>query len=205
MKTLILAFAIALPALSHAQATTHPASQFVQDMSEKVERILAGKGDASSKLRPLCALMRNSVYLGYIGGVWLGKYAQYATDQQGVAEFMKLLPSILANQVMEKMDGNTTGSVDVRAGAADRGSGVFAVDVTVHTNNGNPYSGKAIVHFADGRYTVMDGEYFNFSGVRYLARDYQRKLKAAQAKNPTQPVSQVVQDIANVEGFVRCP
>ena len=80
-----------------------------------------------------------------------------------------------------------------------------AVDVTIHNSAGNPYSGKVLVRMSRGHMVVFDGEYFGFSGVAFLASDYQNRLNTAASANPNTPVSALVQQMMNEKGFIHCP
>lgn len=182
----------------------HPASVFLQDAVTKAEAVVAGKGDDASKVAPLCAIMKNTASAGYIGGIWLGNYANLASDQAGVKAFVALIPSIAMSKILPSLSNAGSAGIVISTTATERNPTTWAVPARV-TANGSTYNVQIIVRMINGKMRVIDGEYFGFSGVGYLKPDYQKKFDAAYQSNRLTPVSDVVKALSSASGFVRCP
>ena len=122
------------------------------------------KGDDASKIGPLCSLLSSNVAMQTLAQEWLGSYINMASDQQGVAAFEHLMPSILIMLAKSKLGLFGGAGIDVSSSSSERSPGEFSVPVTVHTANGRSMSGNAIVMQINGHFRLVDAEYLFFSG-----------------------------------------
>jgi len=186
-------------------AAAHPASAFVAQTLLAGRQIMELKSDDERKVQ-MCNLLNTRVHSGYIAGEWLGQFANLKRDSVAVMEFRRMIPSILISMAVGR-GGNKTfeGSFKVGQTAKARGNGYYAVRVQVTTDN-KTYSGTAVVLAQKGKFRVVDVEYLGFSGVRYMGRDYQKKLRESYNRNPNRsmPVSELVAEIKNDTDFIDC-
>ncbi len=182
----------------------NPASAFLQDAVTKMDGVLAGKGDAASKAKAMCAIFKNTASSGYIGGIWLGNYRTLASDQAGVKAFVAMIPSLIMTKAMPNLSGATAGSIIVSPQATERKPGLWAVAIKA-TSGGKTYNATAVVRAINGTMQLIDGEYLGFSGVNYFKGDYQKLFDDAARTNASTPVSQVVNDLMSDKDYVNCP
>jgi hypothetical protein len=186
-------------------AAADPASIFVSRTLMSGKQIMELKSEDDRK-EQMCALLQNKVHSGYIATHWLGKFKDLKRDAEAVVEFRRMIPSILMTTAITN-GGNSAfeGKFKVSNKATKRGNGYFAIDVQVKTDRKN-YNGKVIVLEQKGVYRMVDVEYFGFSGVDYMGRDYQRILKEKYNRNPkrSMPVSELIADIKNENNFIDC-
>lgn len=200
---LVLAFSVSVSADVVIDAP-NPASTFLQTAVTKLDGVLAGKGDAASKANAMCAIFKDTVSSGYIGGIWLGNYRTLASDQAGVKAFVAMVPSLVMTKAMPNISGATAGSIVVSPQATERKPGLWAVAIKA-TTGGKTYNATAIVREVNGTMRLIDGEYLGFSGVNYFKNDYKKLFDDASRTNSSTPVSQVVHDLMSDKDYVNCP
>jgi ABC-type transporter MlaC component len=200
---LVLAFSVSVSADVVIDAP-NPASTFLQAAVTKLDGVLAGKGDAASKANAMCAIFKDTVSSGYIGGIWLGNYRTLASDQAGVKAFVAMVPSLVMTKAMPNISGATAGSIVVSPQATERKPGLWAVAIKA-TTGGKTYNATAIVREVNGTMRLIDGEYLGFSGVNYFKNDYKKLFDDASRTNSSTPVSQVVHDLMSDKDYVNCP
>jgi hypothetical protein len=180
-----------------------PAADFTQNMLTQGEQILTLKSD-TQKAAQFCALVKNGVDTARVADNWLGPFTA-SPDKAGVAKFRKLVPSVIVGKLMLALNKSGGGTFAVEPTQTDRGNGTIEVVISVHTNSGNPYQGKAVVAPNAKAFKLVDIEYQSFSAVDYLAKDYQRRMTNEAAVNPKTAVSEVNKQIVGEASFVKCP
>lgn len=200
MKRYILS---AVLLVSSSAFAISPISKQVNDAVQKGIGILAEKSVPQQQTE-MCSLMKEVVASSVIAPQLLGNYAQLATDKAGIAEFTKLIPSMLATKLIGYKDKASGMTVDVDQDATDRGNGLYGVGVTLHASNGNPYNATLVIGKFKSGYQLVDGEYMGFSAVSYMANDFQQKLDGKYQTDPRTPVSDLNKDILADKNFVNC-
>lgn len=190
---------------TRASADVAGANQFLQSLGNQIEHALATKGGTAEKIPSLCSIFRTNAASEVAASVWLGGYMNTPGDQAGVDAFVDLVPSVILTIAMPQLSGVSGGAIDVSTNVQQRMNGDFATAITIHKANGSTLDGAAVVRKIGASYKLVDIEYLGLSGVHFYSRNIQSKLRSAASRNPSHPVSQLVQDEISSSDFVRCP
>lgn len=194
---LILTFSVSLPAFAARDAV----SQATATIVEEAMTILSLKTE-QERFTQLCGLLERKLQNDEIAGVWLGQYQNIATDQSGVREFQRLIPSIVMTKLMQGLGSSQiSGSVTVDESSTDKGNGVYEVSVSIDTGE-KTYTGTAVMKNKANVFRLMDGRYMGFSVVDYLKSEYQDYLAE---EGGTTPVTGMVTRIKADPDFKQCP
>lgn len=180
----------------------HPASVAVTRALDEGARILDMSG--SSKKRAMCRFISRHIDSSGIANRWLGNYRNLERDRSGVRAFVKAAPSLMVTKAFPKMDDlGDGGTYSVNPNATRRSDGNFSVAVSITTNSGKNYSGRAIV---SSRNKIVDVEYLGFSGVNYVGRDIKKELDAYYRRDTGRslPASEFVRNLTQKSDYIAC-
>jgi len=194
VKFIILSLSLLVASVAHAGP-----AEVVGASVGKMLKILASGGSEASKVSGLCTLARQQVESNTIGAELLGRqFRTLARDQEGVRNFMRLVPSILVSEFYNRLSGLGT-DYTVNPNLIAKGSSRVGVQIMVGNKRlvvtANKTTGK-----------VLDVEYRGFSLVNNKKAEYQRDMNAwlNRGGSNSLPVTQLVNSLINSGNLIRC-
>ncbi|MBX3021959.1 MAG: ABC transporter substrate-binding protein [Bdellovibrionales bacterium] len=162
----------------------------------KVLQVMQNPSD-SARATGLCQLARTYVDSQTIGADLLGRqYMTLPNDQDGVRQFMALVPSIIVSEFYDRLDGLGT-EYTVNPNLIPKGSSRVGVQVTVGSK-------RLTVTANRGNNKVLDVEYMGISMVNNKRFEYQRDLQRWLGGGNPKPVTQLVNSLINSRALIRC-
>lgn len=190
MKKIILVLSVMM-----ASAAQAGPAEAVSDTIGKMLNILAS-GSEATKVSGLCRLARQQIEVVQIGADLLGyQYYNSPTDQNGVRQFVNLVPSIIVSEFYGRLSGLGT-AYTVNPNLLPKGSSRVGVQVTV----GNT---RLIVTANKTTGKVLDVEYMGISLVLHKKAEFEPALRASATKGGL-PVTELVSSLINSGNLVRC-
>jgi ABC-type transporter MlaC component len=126
-------------------------------------------------------------------------------DQAGVKKFRKLFDSILVNKIFGKLNEAQGAKFTVYNNVRARNANTYEVPTTM-TRKGQSLNATIVVYNSSGKWRMIDGKAYGYSGVAYLKKDIQKKLKASYDRDPNNslPVTDYVNAETSGGGFTTC-
>jgi hypothetical protein len=178
----------------------HPAVSVVQDTLTKSMEIIDIKSTAV-RATAACNLVKQRLGALSIGSELLGKFKNLKRDKVGVAQFKKLLPSILVTKVLPQLDRAEGAAFVVSPAVTDRGGNVTEVSASI-----GGYIVTFLLYGKGGTYKSIDALGFGYSAVATATKSIQDQLTAEYNKDPhnSKPVTALVNSYLADPTFVHC-
>jgi len=200
-----LVFASLLSTLAFADQVD-PVSAYMTNTLTQGQQILDDK-DTSTQTTALCQWLGTNLDNDSIATTWLSTYANLTRDNQAIAQFHTMVPSIFLSKILQAVGtNNVLGTFAVDPTSTASGSD-FMVGVTITSARGQAYKGTAVVDQVNSAYRVLDAQYMGFSAVDYLGQDFKNQLDKAYNADPNNslPVTALINYIQGQTGYVACP
>lgn len=183
----------------------HPSATATRQILGDLSGILNGNMGNAQTFQALCDFVKTDIYGSSIAGQVLGEYANLDRDQAGVKKFRQMFTSIMVNKIFSKLNEARGATFKVFTNVRARNANTYEVPTTM-TRKGQSLSATIVVYNSGGKWRMIDGKAYGYSGVAYLKKDIQKKLKGYFDKDPQNslPVTEYVNDETSGGGFTSC-